>query len=118
MARANFHGTVIDFSYLFKTTYYLIDGNSLIIKSGFPVNKEINLNRIKTITETNNPLSAPAASLDRLEIEYDEYGSILISPKDKWGFIDYITQLNPQFKVQDKSGNYWKVQKKDNFEGR
>ena len=83
----------------------MIDGNSLIIKSGFLVSKEININRIKNISETHNPLSAPAASLDRLEMAYDEYGSILISPQDKLGFLDYITRLNPQIKVQYKSGN-------------
>ena len=83
----------------------MIDGNSLIIKSGFLVSKEININRIKKISETNNPLSAPAASFGRLEMTYDEYGRILISPKDKSGFLDYITRLNPQIKVQYKSGN-------------
>lgn len=96
---------LISVAHLFKTTYYLIDGNSLIIKSSFLVNNKTDINRIKKISETNNPLSAPAASLDRLEIAYDKYGSILISPKDKSGFIDHITRLNPQIEVQYKSRN-------------
>ncbi|SDE84738.1 PH domain-containing protein [Pricia antarctica] len=89
-------------AHLFKTTYYVIDGNSLIIKSSFLVNKKIDINRIRKISETNNPLSAPAASLDRLEIAYDRHGSILISPKDKSGLINHITRLNPQIEVQYK----------------
>ena len=96
---------VIFVAYLYETTYYLIDGNFLIINSGLLVNKEININRIKNISETHNPLSAPAASLDRLEITYDEYGRILISPKDKSGFIDQIIRENPQIKVHYKSVN-------------
>ncbi len=92
-------------AHLFATTHYVIDGSSLNIKSSFLVNMKIEINRIKKISETNNPISAPAASLDRLEIAYDEYGSILISPKDKSGFINHITRLNPQIEVQYKSRN-------------
>lgn len=90
-------------AHIFATTFYVIDGRSLIIKSSFIVNKKIEVSRITKISETNNPLSAPAASLDRLEISYDQYGSVLISPKDKSGFISHITRLNPQIEVQCKS---------------
>ncbi len=96
---------LIFIAHLFATTYYVIDGSFLNIKSSFLINKKIDINRIKKISETNNPLSAPAASLDRLEITYDEYGSILISPKDKSGFLDHITRLNPQIEVKLKSRN-------------
>jgi len=89
--------------HLFTSTYYLIDGSFLIIKSSFIVNKQIEISRINKIAETNNPLSAPAASLDRLEIFYDHHGSILISPKDKSGFIDHIIQINPHIEIQYKS---------------
>ena len=91
--------------HLFATTFYVIDGNSLNIKSSFLVNKKIEISRIKKISETNNPLSAPAASLDRLKISYDQYSSVLISPKDKSGFISHITRLNPQIEVQYRLGN-------------
>lgn len=89
--------------HLFTSTYYLIDGSSLIIKSSFLFTKKIEINSIKKISETNNILSAPAASLDRLEITYDNYGSILISPKDKSGFIKHITKLNPLIEVNYKA---------------
>tara|TARA_R110001592_G_scaffold32216_2_gene112982 strand:- start:68 stop:340 length:273 start_codon:yes stop_codon:yes gene_type:complete len=88
------------------STYYLIDGRFLIIRSSFLINKKIKISSVKKISETNNPLSAPAASLDRLEIIYDNNGSVLISPKDKSGFIKHITRLNPQieaaYKARDK----------------
>lgn len=91
--------------HLFMSTYYLIDGGFLIIRSSFLINKKIKISRVKKISETNNPLSAPAASLDRLEITYDNYGSVLISPKDKSGFIKHITRLNPQIEVTYKARN-------------
>jgi len=91
--------------HLFLTTYYVIDGGSLRIKSSFLVNKKIDIKSVKQIAETNNILSAPATSLDRLEIVYGEHGSILISPKDKIGFIAHMTRLNPEIIVQYKAKN-------------
>jgi hypothetical protein len=85
------------------STYYLIDGGFLTIRCSFLINTRIKISRVKKISETNNPLSAPAASLDRLEITYDDYGSVLISPKDKSGFIKHITRLNPQVEVTYKA---------------
>ena len=87
---------------MFITTNYTIDGNSLIIKCGFLLNKTIDIKGIKKITETNNPLSAPAISLDRLEISYGTYDSILISPKQKKEFIETIVSLNPQVEIRYK----------------
>jgi hypothetical protein len=47
------------------------------------------------IAETHNPLSSPALSLDRIEIEFGAYDSVMISPKDKTGLITAITAINP-----------------------
>ena len=88
--------------HLFYNTYYLIDGNFLIVKSGFVTNKKIDLSLIAKISESNSLVSSPAASLDRLEIIYDETRSVLISPKDKTGFISHLTQINPEIEVRYK----------------
>ena len=47
------------------------------------MNTNIDIKSIRKIIETYNPLSSPAASIDRLEIFYNKFDSILISPKDK-----------------------------------
>jgi hypothetical protein len=83
---------------LFKTTYYTIDENKLIIRSFFIVNKKVNVQSIKIVRESRNPISAPAASLDRLEV-ISTVDSVLISPKDKNAFIEEITTINPRIKV-------------------
>lgn len=85
--------------HLFFTTTYAIDGNFLKIRSGFIVNKKIEINSIKKITESNSLISSPAASLDRLEVRFNKFDSILISPKDKFGFITDLTEINPQIEV-------------------
>lgn len=88
--------------YMFMTTYYTISGNNLRIKCGFIINKTIDIHTINKISETNNPLSSPATSIDRLEITYREFDSILISPKQKKEFINEILALNPNVEVQFK----------------
>ena len=90
-------------AHLFSSTYYVIDGDYLNVKSGFIINKKIDINTVRKISETNNPISAPAASFDRLEIVYNQYDSIIISPKDKSGFIDHIARVNPQIEVRHKT---------------
>mgnify|MGYP001824548645 FL=1 len=90
-------------SHLLLNTYYVIDGNFLVVKSGFVVNKKIDTNTIIIVSETNSIISAPAASFDRLEIVYKQHNSILISPRDKTEFIDHIKRINPKIEIQYKS---------------
>ena len=88
--------------HLFWTTYYIIDGKDLIIKSGFVVDKKLAINLIRKISETSSIMSAPAASFDRLEINYGKYSSIIISPKDKSNFIKDILKINPAIDINKK----------------
>jgi len=85
--------------YILLTTYYLITDKKIKIKSGFMVNKTVPIDLIREISETNNLLSSPANSLDRLEIKYSSNGIILISPKDKSGFINQLIKINPNIEL-------------------
>ncbi|HLT51778.1 MAG TPA: PH domain-containing protein [Arenibacter sp.] len=87
--------------YILLSTYYEIREGELRIKSGFLLNRSIPINAITKIEATNNPISAPATSLDRLEIFYNKYESVIISPKEKLAFIAHLKQINP--KIQDNS---------------
>jgi hypothetical protein len=86
--------------HLYVNTYYTIDGNSLIVKSGLVVHKKIDINSIKTIKETNTIFSAPALSFDRLEVKWGDYTGIVISPMDKKGFIEHMKSINPRIVVK------------------
>lgn len=89
--------------HMLLTTQYKITGKFLRIKSGIFVNKSVNIDTIRKITETNSILSSPANSLDRLELRYNKFDRIIISPKDKDSFINILSELNPNIEVQLKN---------------
>ena len=81
--------------YLVFYTEYTIDNEHLKVKCGFFSYKPIKINEIKKISKTNNIISSPAPSFDRIEIKYGKFDEIIISPKDKFDFAKYLTKLNP-----------------------
>lgn len=86
-------------AHIFSNTYYLIDGKFLLVKSGFIINKKIDIEMVKSIKETSSLISAPALSFDRLEVNWGKYTGIVISPKEKHEFIEHMTSINPQIEV-------------------
>ncbi len=83
---------------LYKSTNYIIEGSILRIKSGFLINEKLSIKDITKVVETNNIMSAPAFSLDRLEIKYGRK-SIIISPIKKAEFIKQLMTINPKIEV-------------------
>ena len=73
---------------LFRSTYYAVDGDQLLVVSG-PFRWHVPIDEITSVTPTRNPLSSPALSLDRLRIAYGKK-KILVSPADKAGFLRAI----------------------------
>ncbi|HHT22712.1 MAG TPA: PH domain-containing protein [Bacteroidales bacterium] len=86
--------TVIFILYIFLSIVYVIDGENLIVKNSFLKPQIIDIKTIKEISETHNPISAPAASLDRIEIKYGKNCSIIVSPKKKKEFISDLIKIN------------------------
>lgn len=84
------------------TLRYKIDDNNLTICCWFVVLQKIPVEKIRKINETTDILSAPAFSLYRLEIIYNKFDSVLISPKDKKGFIVHLKELKPTIEVKLK----------------
>jgi hypothetical protein len=85
-------------THMFLKTEYTIEENKLKIKCGFFTYKPIEINEIKEITKSSNIISSPAPSFDRIEIKYGEFEKMIISPKDKFEFAKYLTNLNPNIK--------------------
>lgn len=79
------------FLWMMITTYYLIEEENLVIRFG-PFKKIVPLASIKSVKKTMNPLSSPALSLKRLEISYNTYDMVLISPKDRDAFIQVLSE--------------------------
>ncbi len=84
--------------YLFFRTYYTLKDSTLHIKFGFFSYPPIEISQIKEVSKTKSILSSPAPSLDRIEIKYGKFDKIIISPKDKQGFIKNLIQINPKIK--------------------
>jgi hypothetical protein len=85
--------------HLISTTYYQIEGNGLRIKSGFVINKLIPIDSIRKIQKSNSIFSSPAVSLDRIELMYNKYDSVLISPKRKQEFLAELQKINPAIEI-------------------
>lgn len=91
--------TALFISHLLATTYYEIEGKNLRIKSGFIINKLISIDSIRKIQKSNSIYSSPAASLDRIEIFYNKYDSVLISPKYKQEFLAELRKINSAIEI-------------------
>ncbi|WP_409254050.1 PH domain-containing protein [Bacillus sp. SCS-153A] len=95
--------------WLIIATYYEINGKMLKVVAG-PIRYTIEIDRIKSVRPSRNPLSSPALSLDRLEIIYSKptgkvetrfsWKTILISPKNKQKFIEELLKINPNIDVK------------------
>lgn len=97
---------VIFIAYMFSTTFYIIENKKLRIKCGFFFNLSIEIKGIKKVSESYNIISSPALSFDRLEILYNKFDTVLISPKDKIRFIEAIKKNNPEVEIKIKEKNY------------
>lgn len=91
--------TILFILYTFLSIKYKIENDNLNIKCTILMNINIDIKSIRKVTETYNPLSSPAASIDRLEIFYNKFDSILISPNHKREFIQNLLEINPNIEI-------------------
>ncbi|MCM1079647.1 MAG: PH domain-containing protein [Bacteroidales bacterium] len=70
---------------------YVVCGKYLVVKYGFLFSERFHIDDIQSIKSTKTMLSAPAASMDRIELKFCN-GSVVISPKDKVSFIKSIQE--------------------------
>lgn len=87
----------------FKTGY-TIENNILKIKYG-PFKRDIKIDDIQSIRETKNPFTAPALSMDRIEINYAKFNTIEISPKNKIELVSQLKKQNSNIKTDNKLQN-------------
>ena len=81
-------------------TKYIIDGELLYIKCGFLPKEKCFISQIVKIKNTHNIISAPAISLDRIEIRLNNRQQLIISPLDKEEFINNLRAINPNIIVE------------------
>jgi hypothetical protein len=89
--------------YMYIATLYVVTGDDkLKIKSGFLFNREIYIKSIKKVRPTRDHRTSPALSFDRLEILYNRYGRVVVSPNDKSGFIKELKEVNPRIRIEER----------------
>ena len=74
--------------------------NTLHIKCGIFLSSSFPIDRITKISKTNSCLSAPALSMDRIEIRFADKKTLVLSPKQRQAFIDHLRSLNPDIVVK------------------
>jgi hypothetical protein len=75
----------------YNSTRYEVSAREVIARSG-PFRWRVGIESIESIHPSRSALSAPALSLDRLEIRYDGGRTLLVSPKDREGFLQAIVE--------------------------
>jgi len=86
-------------AFLWFNTKYVIDGETLVIK-GIIRDTNIPIESIRTVSPTRNPISAPALSIDRIEIIYGPNGNMaIISPKERKKFYAMLTAVNENIAI-------------------
>jgi uncharacterized membrane protein YdbT with pleckstrin-like domain len=75
------------------TTDYRVTSDALRVRSG-PLRWTIPLSSIRSVQPSRSVVAGPAWSLDRLRIETSEE-ALLISPKDRAGFLEALLQRDP-----------------------
>ncbi len=85
--------------YMFNIKY-IIRGSSLIVKDGI-FTHTYDINDIRSIKPTHTLLSAPAASLDRLEINFS-HDTLIVSPKHKKDFIRQLRGIASNVHISEK----------------
>ncbi|MBP0611496.1 PH domain-containing protein [Chryseobacterium sp. cx-311] len=78
---------------------YSVSPENLIVHTSHFTRTEIPISAIRKIRETNNPLSSPAGSMDRIEIFYNKFDSIIISPVRTEEFLKNLLAINPKIEV-------------------
>jgi MFS family permease len=85
---------------------YTLTDRELVIRGGVTgaLEYRIELRKITDVRPSYNPLSAPALSLKRIKIRYEGAtgGFMLISPKDRQGFIDELNRRRALLATQDR----------------
>ena len=81
-------------AWIFATTSYRFAERELVVKSG-PLRVRVPFDKILRVTRTRSVLSAPALSLQRLEIVYEKHRTVVISPQDEARFLATLRERAP-----------------------
>ncbi len=86
---------IVLFWYLYRTTHYTFEEHILRVQCG-PLRLALPYDTIRGARVSASLMSGYAMSLQRIELEYARFDSVLISPADRAGFLDELRRRAPQ----------------------
>ena len=86
------------FIWLNFSTGYTVNSTHLLVNCTI-YRGEVNLETLKKVSRSNNPISAPALSLKRMEITTTDGGLILISPVEEKLFLKILKERSPNLTI-------------------
>lgn len=75
--------------WILLSTRYIVDSDTLKVRAG-PFFWNLPVSDIHSLSPTRSPLSSPALSLDRIQINYGAGKRLIVSPDDRRGFADAL----------------------------
>ncbi len=101
-----FHFALAALIYFFVVRIkYTLDDVHLRIYMGPFLYRSIEIQSIRKMEKSNNPLSSPAASLRRIAIHYNKWGYVLISPRDRERFMEDVWKRKAQLEINAQKGH-------------
>ena len=91
------------FIWCWTSTFYTIDKENLIVKSGL-FRWVISIQDVKTIRTNQNTIGGiikPTLSWKCIEIDYGKYKTISISPANQDGFINILKDFNEKIEIKN-----------------
>jgi hypothetical protein len=90
--------SVVLMRWLYVRTVYTVTARGLRVQSG-PLHQWVDARSIEHVRPTRTILAAPALSLDRLEVG-GGFGSVIVSPLDKMGFLRALKRAVPRLRLE------------------
>lgn len=81
-------------------THYTINDDVLIVRAGFLYKETIDISSVRKINKSYSWWSAPTLSPHRLEIFYNRFDSVHISPQNRDDFINHLLSINPDIVLE------------------
>lgn len=78
---------------------YVINDNKLTVSCLWVFTDSFAISKIESLRTTRTFLSAPAASIDRIEVKCGRR-SVIVSPLRREEFIDHLCRINPDIVVK------------------
>lgn len=81
-------------------TRYTIEGKTLHVQCGIFDKKQFDIDRITEISKTNSWESAPAASMNRIQLRLEKRQRLILSPRQQQAFIAHLLRINSRIVVK------------------